>query len=76
MDSIPASYVEGLCDFYIPVGRGRVRRDVLSMRKMLNTGHPGKAVDPSDFASSLPKMNKTSLLDRIVRKYKIDEFTA
>lgn len=65
-DSVPASFADGLCDFYIPVGRGRMRRKVRAERNLINYAHPCKALSPSGLASALPRLRKPSLLKRLL----------
>ncbi len=56
-DSVPASFLEGMYDFYIPMDKGRARRKIRWAREVFRTDLLGDNGDYFLYTNDIPKMN-------------------
>lgn len=64
-DSVPASFQEGLYDFYVPMKRGRVRRKVRSLRSVSIYDKDKNDDVSSIYGGDLPRFSRHTTLERI-----------
>lgn len=61
-DSVPVSFLEGMYDFYIPLGKGRARRKIRWAREVFRTDLFGDDGDLFLYINTMPKMNGKTIL--------------
>ena len=67
-DSIPSSFGEGMFNFYVPMGKGRIRRKALAIRRVSASGSGEDGQTDGTTNGYWPRMNRRTLLDEFRKK--------
>ena len=61
-DSVPASFMDGLYDYYVPMGKGRIRRKVIGERRLYRSDLYGDDTDKGLYVMVPQRLNRKRLL--------------
>ena len=67
-DSIPSSFGEGMFNFYVPMGKGRIRRKALAVRRVSTSHNDDDEHSGGTTNGYWPRIEKRTLLDEFRKK--------
>lgn len=67
-DSIPSSFGEGMFNFYVPIGKGRIRRKALAVRRVSTSHNDDDEQSGGTTNGYWPRIEKLTLLDEFRKK--------